>query len=201
MGYSSLYSQALSAPPYLVAFIAVIITARISDRMRSRSIPIVFHALIACLGYALSAIAGHLRWHNIFRYLSIFPAVVGFFSAITIIITWTLNNQRSGSKKGTGIALLNFIGQCGPLLGTKLYPEKDAPYYVYGMTICSCFMGAVVILALGLRIILQRENRRLGETSKEEVAIDLEHIDSREAIVPLVGDRLTIEASRFLNIL
>jgi hypothetical protein len=36
---------------------------------------------------------------------------MGFFSAVTLIITWTLNNQASASGKGMG--KFNSLGVCG----------------------------------------------------------------------------------------
>ncbi|KAF2459023.1 major facilitator superfamily domain-containing protein [Lineolata rhizophorae] len=160
MGHSPITSQALSAPPYLVSFVVVLLSAYISDRLRSRSTVIVVHSILAATGYALIAFAGWQRWSNpVWRYIGIYPATAGFFSAITLIITWTINNQDSDSKRGTGMAMLNVIGQCGPLVGTRLYPDKDGPYYVPGMTVCAIFMLAVGILALGLRWVLVRKNR------------------------------------------
>ncbi|KAI9821665.1 MAG: hypothetical protein M1827_002246 [Pycnora praestabilis] len=159
MGYSSVRSQALSAPPYLIAFFVVILTAFLSDRYRSRSTFVCFHALLGAAGYTLVALAGRFEWGTGWRYAGVYPATAGFFSAITIIITWTINNQDSDSKKGMGITLLNLIGQCGPLLGTRLYPDSDKPYYVKGMSICAGFMLFVFVLSLVLRFSLSRENR------------------------------------------
>ena len=51
LGYSSLRSQALSAPPYLLSFIIVLLTARASDLYRVRSTFIFFHALLAASGF------------------------------------------------------------------------------------------------------------------------------------------------------
>ncbi|KAI9842631.1 MAG: hypothetical protein M1837_006998 [Sclerophora amabilis] len=160
MGHSASSSQALTAPPYLVAFIAVLVTAFLSDRLRDRSLAICIHALLGAFGYLLIAIAGRAGWGTTWQYVGVYPATVGFFSAITIIITWTINNQESDSKKGTGVAILNVIGQCGPLVGTHLYPAEDGPLYTKGMAICSGFMFFVFILALALRIFLRRENQR-----------------------------------------
>lgn len=61
------------------------------------------------------------------------------------------------------MALLQYFGQCGPLLGTRLYPESDGPLYLKGMAVCAVFMGVVALLALGLRVVLVRENRKKGE--------------------------------------
>jgi dipeptide/tripeptide permease len=160
MGNTVLISQALSAPPYLLSFFIVILTAYLSDRLRNRASFIVFHALLSALGYALIAVASARGWGMWWRYAGVYPAAVGFFSVITIIITWTVNNQESESKQGTGFAMLQLIGQCGPLVGTRLYPDSDAPLYTRGMSICAAAMVLVALLALALRWYLKRLNRK-----------------------------------------
>lgn len=162
MGYASITAQGLSAPPYLFAFMVVLATAYYSDRLQSRSTFIVLHSLFATLGYGTIALSGYYQSkHTWLRYLALYPATAGFFSSITIIITWTINNQDTDSKKGTGMAVLNIIGQMGPLVGTSIFPDGDGPYYVKGMTICGGFMLLVGVLATVLRWVLVRENRRL----------------------------------------
>lgn len=93
MGYSPLSSQALSAPPYLVAFLVVLLTAFYSDKFRNRSLFICFHALLASVGYAMIAVAGVFKAGPMWRYWGVYPAASGFFSAVTLLITWTINNQ------------------------------------------------------------------------------------------------------------
>lgn len=93
MGYSTLSSQALSAPPYLVAFVVVLFTAFYSDKCKNRSLFICFHALLASLGYAMIALAGIFKAGPMWRYCGVYPAASGFFSAVTLLITWTINNQ------------------------------------------------------------------------------------------------------------
>jgi hypothetical protein len=100
------------------------------------------------------------------RYLALYPATAGFFSCVCIIITWTLNNQETDSKKGTGMAILNIIGQMGPLVGTSIFPEEDGPWYVRGMSLCAVFMLFVGILAAILRWVLIRENKRARNESR-----------------------------------
>ncbi|KAG4413696.1 hypothetical protein IFR04_013165 [Cadophora malorum] len=176
MGHTVLISQALSAPPYLMSFFVVILTAYLSDRLRNRSYFVIFHALLSASGYAFMAMANHYGLGTWWRYAAIYPAAIGFFSVITIIITWTINNQESESKQGTGFAMLQLIGQCGPLVGTRLYPEEEAPLYIKGMAICSCAMVVVALLTLVLRIYLSRLNGKakheyglVGEAGEELV--------------------------------
>lgn len=168
MGYSPLYSQALSAPPYLVAFIVVLATAYISDRTRTRSPYLIALALLSSLSYLAIAATGYFHAHlppslHIFiRYICVYPAVSGFFAAITLIITWSMDNRVEKEGKGASIAILNLIGQCGPLLGTRLYPEADGPWYIRGMAVCAFFMAVVAVLAGVLRFLLIRANRAVG---------------------------------------
>lgn len=160
-GYSTLASEGLSALPMLFAFVIVLLTALLSDRIKSRSIPMVFHALLAMSGYLFLVLAGILQFSPFIRYLAVFPICAGFFSCVTIVITWTVNNQASDEGKGTGMAVLNVIGQMGPLLGTRLYPDADGPYYIKGMSVCAGALGLVAILAVCLRIYLLRLNRKV----------------------------------------
>ncbi|RDW69536.1 hypothetical protein BP6252_08556 [Coleophoma cylindrospora] len=163
MGHGALMSQALSAPPFLASFVGVIITAWFSDRLQNRSLFICIHASLSAVGYSLMALAGIQGWGIWWRYAAIFPATIGFFSVITIIIAWTINNQESASKQGVGFAILQVIGQLGPFVGTRLYPRSDAPLYTRGMSVCAAAMVVVVILALVLRLYLTRKNKQTEE--------------------------------------
>ena len=65
------------------------------------------------------------------------------------------------------MALLNYIGQLGPLVGVHLYPEEEGPYYVWGMGWCAGAMAGVGVLAVGLRWWLRRENGRMEREEQE----------------------------------
>lgn len=170
MGHDVLTSQALSAPPYLAAFVIVLFTAHMSDRLRARTVPIILHALASASGYALLALAGPLHLPSFLRYMAVYPAAIGFFNVVTLIITWSINNQSNESRQGGGFALLQLVGQCGPLIGTRLYPDRHAPYYTPGMLTCACAMSAVALLAFVLRLYLSYQNRRMDRVEDERLA-------------------------------
>lgn len=170
MGHSALAAQALSAPPYLVAFAAVLATARLSDRLGARTVPLALHALASALGYAALALAEPLALPPLARYLAVYPAATGFFNVVTLVITWSINNQANQTRQGAGFALLQLVGQCGPLVGTRLYPDADGPYYGPGMRACACAMFSVAVLALVLRLYLQRRNRLVDRAEADALA-------------------------------
>lgn len=167
MGHDTLTSQALSAPPYLAAFVIVLFTAHMSDRLRARTVPLIFHALASAAGYAVLALAKPLGLPAFLRYVAVYPAAIGFFNVVTLIIAWSINNQSSESRQGGGFALLQFIGQCGPLVGTRLYPDRDAPFYAPGMSTCAVAMLTVAMLAFALRFYLRYQNHKFDKAEEE----------------------------------
>jgi MFS family permease len=192
MGVSSLSAQALSAPPYLVSFFVVLWSAYASDRRNQRSPFIILFALLAAGGYLLIFLSGVLGLPAWLRYIGLYPACMGFFSCVTMIITWTLNNQDSETKKGAGIAILQFFGQCGPLLGTRLFPAEDGPLYLTGMGVCCGFMAGVALLAWTLRLVLRRQNALRLKNSGVEMS---------DVSRPLVGDEEKTATGLFLFLL
>ncbi|KAF4123787.1 Major Facilitator Superfamily [Geosmithia morbida] len=203
MGHTRLGSQALSAPPYLVAAAAVLVTARVSDRLGSRTLPLALHALASAAGYATLCAAEPLRLPVWLRYAAVYPAAVGFFNVVTMLLVWSVNNNHRKSRGARGaasFAVLQAVGQCGPLVGTRLYPVADAPYYTRGMTICAVAMTAVAVLAFVLRFILRRRNAAL-DAEDHAASPSAVADDEEEGLVAASGRRGTKQGSRFRYIL
>ncbi|KPI35146.1 putative transporter [Cyphellophora attinorum] len=168
MRFSPVASQALAAPPYLCAFGFVLLVGHYSDKISdSRGIFLCLCAGMSSLAYFVIAIVGAVLNTDstlsiVLRYASVYPAAMGLFSSVVLIITWTLNNQESSSGKGVAMTLLNVLGQCGPLVGVRAFPDGDAPGFVRGMCVCGSFMAGVVGLSVLLRWWLGRLNRKGG---------------------------------------
>ncbi|KAK3998368.1 mfs transporter [Cladorrhinum sp. PSN332] len=162
MGFSKIEAQGLTAPPYFLAFLVCIGTTYLGDRTQQRGVIIMVLSVIGGTGYILLATNTSLA----VRYVGVFLAASGVFPAIANILPWTLNNQGTDTKRGVGIAILNVIGQCGPLLGTRLFPASAKPFYFEGMTVCAAFMFFNALLAAGLRWHFVRKNMALGDAER-----------------------------------
>lgn len=186
MGYTALEAQAYSAPPYLLSFISVYVTAWLSDRTQSRAGYVIFHALCSAAGYVVLALARPLDLGHTLRYLAVYPAAMGFFNVVVLLIAWSINNQESESQRGGGFALFQVVGQCGPILGTRLYPKKDGPFFETGMRACAAAMFSVAVLACVLTALLAWQNRRNASgKGKETEYVALETFESEaEGLVP-----------------
>ncbi|KAJ5273371.1 hypothetical protein N7478_008496 [Penicillium angulare] len=168
MGYSKINAQGLTAPPFFASFIVTIITPWVADRIQQRGLMIAALSLIGGVGYILCATCTTVG----VRYFGVFLAACGVFPAIANILPWVLNNQGSDTRRGGGIILLNVIGQCGPFLGTNVFPDSQAPRYIKGMSICAAFMVFTTFLALVLRTLLVWENKQLDKKYGPRIEVD-----------------------------
>lgn len=157
MGFGGVQAQGLSAPPFFLSAVVTVLTTWVADRTRQRGLMIAGLSVVAGAGYVMLATCKGVAA----RYAGVFLAAAGVFPAIGNILPWVMNNQGSDSRRGAGMVMLNAVGQCGPLLGTNMFPAREQPYYVKGQSVCAAFMFFTALLALALRALLARENRRL----------------------------------------
>lgn len=173
-----MHAQGLSAPPYFLAFLTCLAATYIADRTRQRGLAIACCSAVGAVGYILLATTTSTGA----RYAGSFLAAAGIFPCIAILVSWQMNNQGNDTRRGIGIVMLNLIGQCGPLLGTNIYPSHTAPRYVEGQSICAAFMFFVTFLALAQRTLLAWENRKLDRKygTLEEQKARLSTADAQE---------------------
>jgi dipeptide/tripeptide permease len=164
MGFTSITAQGLTAPPYFLSFLMCIASTWLADKTRQRGLVIIALSIIGGIGYVILATCQGTG----VRYFAVYLAAAGVFPAISNILPWVLNNQGTDTKRGTGMALLQMVGQCGPILGTRIFPANEGIYYVKGMAICAAFMFFNALLALTLRTYLQWQNRK---ADREEAAV------------------------------
>ncbi|KAK3674519.1 hypothetical protein LTR78_005605 [Recurvomyces mirabilis] len=179
MGFSGVNAQGLSAPPYFLSWILTIATTYIADRSQQRGLTIIVMSLVGAIGYVMLAASKSVG----VRYAGAFLAAGGVFPLIANILPWVFNNQGNDTRRGFGFVITNTIGQCGPLLGTRVYPATTGPYYTEGHSVCAAFLFFTTLLAFGLRTLLVRENRKLDRehgTLEEQRARAAVAVDSDE---------------------
>jgi cyanate permease len=179
MGFTGVNAQGLSAPPYLLSFLVTVATAWFADRTQQRGFTIMIMAAIGGAGYIMLAAASSVG----VRYAGCYLAAAGIFPAIANILPWVSNNQGNDSRRGAGFVMLMLVGQCGPLLGTRIYPSHTGPNFVMGHSICAGFLFFTTILACTLRLLLGWENRKLDRQYGT-----LEEQQSRAASAAAAGD-------------
>ncbi|KAJ4256000.1 hypothetical protein NW762_009074 [Fusarium torreyae] len=160
IGYDSVTAQGLSAPVYFAAFLLCLAAAFFSDKYGNRGFIVAGFGALGTVGYGL--LAG-VRDSAGARYAGVWFAACGIFPALSMNITWLLNNQGGDSKKGAGLAISLIIGQCSSLISSTVFPKEAEPFYTLGCAIGCGMSGLIVILALIMHFALSRENRKRDE--------------------------------------
>ncbi|KAL4881367.1 allantoate permease [Aspergillus karnatakaensis] len=156
MGFSNTQAEGLSAIPYLSACAFCVAISFASDRYQARGIFIAIFALLGGAGYVVLATVST----NAIRFFATFLICAGVFPAVSLTFTWVTDNQGSSSKRGVGLAIFGMIGQCGPLLGARIFPSNEGPIYSKGMWICAGVLFGAAAISLILRWFLSAENIR-----------------------------------------
>jgi peptidoglycan/LPS O-acetylase OafA/YrhL len=172
--FSTLTSNGLSAPPYLLCFIFIIIVAYVSDRLHIRGPIAAFFAFVASIGYLIVVLTEGVAT----RYFGIFLVVL-IFVTVAVNLVWNANTNENESKRAGGLWLIMTVGQCGTLLGTNMFPASEGPTYHKGMWIGFAFSMLAGILCSTLSFLLWRENRRrdklYGKVMPRVVGETVEH--------------------------
>lgn len=162
--FTTVASEGLSGPPYALCFFVILIFCWLSDRYKMRG-PFVFASgLIAAVGFIINATVTSSGP----RYFSIFLSVQ-IFAAVALLLAWTANLHATESQRSGGYTILATIGQCGPLLGTNVFPESEKPYYRKGMWISAAFCLLVAGTAVVLSLWLIHENKQMDKEGVPEV--------------------------------
>ena len=111
-GLSDLAVGFLTALPYLVATIGMVVAGGHSDATGERTLHVAIPLLVAAAAFAWSAVAGPLALVMIALTL----ATLGIYAAIGTF--WALPSSIStGTGAAAGLALVNAIGNCGGFAG------------------------------------------------------------------------------------
>lgn len=86
--------------------------------------------------------------------------------------------------------ILNLVGQCGPLLGTNIFPESEKPLYRKGLWVSAamCLMVAVLAVLLELWIGYEKRVMLKGENHEEQLQRE-EEVEKKKEELELSGLR------------
>ncbi|KAK3648074.1 hypothetical protein LTR56_007774 [Elasticomyces elasticus] len=157
-------SNGLSAPPYLLCFFYIITVCWLSDHFKMRGPFCALSATIGGVGFIILATATTTA----VRYFAIFMAVQ-IFASVALLLSWTANIHATESKRAGGYVVLATVGQCGPLLGTNIFPPTEKPYFRKGMAISAAFCLLVAVLSGVLSCWLIYENKKMAREGVPEV--------------------------------
>ncbi|KAF5235936.1 hypothetical protein FOXYS1_15633 [Fusarium oxysporum] len=155
LGYHSVQANLMTAPIYAVAYVTLLVTATLSDRFRTRGIPISIGGLIAGTGY----ICLGLLKDDLARYVTCFLAVTGTYMAFPIVLTWITSTFAGDTKAGVGLGIVIAVTHAVGVAASNIFPKTDAPYYLMGNAVSSSLVFLTALSAVIMSVMLYRENR------------------------------------------
>src|SRR6202012_3311911 len=99
--FSTIQSNGLSAPPYVLCWMAIVGVSFISDRLQMRGIFVAGPALLAAVGYIILGTTTGTGP----RYFALFLSVLIFVS-VAMTLTWVGNTHATDSKRAVALAIL-----------------------------------------------------------------------------------------------
>ncbi|RBR00198.1 hypothetical protein VDGD_09110 [Verticillium dahliae] len=160
-GWGPLKSNLLSTPVRVASGVVSVLVGVVSDRTRRRG--------VYCLGGFATSIVGLLvvmvPTDGGVRYAGLYLAAVGIYVCQPLVIAWTVNQLVGNVKRGTATAFAISCGQLGGIISAVVFPAKDEPQYVAGISTCIGFQAVGIAMAVIMWVCCQRENqaRERGE--------------------------------------
>lgn len=154
--FTTVEANGLVAPPYFLCFILIIVVSLLSDRMRLRGPFAALFSVLSAVGFILLGTTESVTS----RYIGTFLAVL-IFVTTSIVLVWTANTNSTSSKRAGGLWIIMTLGQCGPLLGTNMFPSSQAPLYRTGSWVCCAFALLSAAAAATQSLLLWFENRKM----------------------------------------
>lgn len=170
LGFGKIETLLLTVPVWFATFLVSILVTYTSSKTGDRSIHILLLMLVAAVGNAIATGSSSTAA----RFVAMFLMPIGAVSAYQIIVSWVANSfPRPLVKRSATIAICNMIGNTASIYGSYMYPSSAAPQYVPGGSANAVISVGVGLLALILRWIHIRENKKLeavenGEGNEEE---------------------------------
>jgi ACS family tartrate transporter-like MFS transporter len=154
-GLSNIEIGGITALPYIVGAIGMVLWGRHSDKTAERKWHAVIPLAIIVIGLALAAIMPTPVTKMIFLCVAGF----GFFAVLPVF--WTLPTTfLTGTGAAAGIAAVNSIGNLGGFFGPKVFgwlKDTTGGDFASLMFLAACaVIGAVVVLVLGHNPALER---------------------------------------------
>ncbi|ROV93174.1 hypothetical protein VMCG_08752 [Cytospora schulzeri] len=148
----------LCAPPYIFMVIWTYVHCRFSDKLAKRFWFFFYPIPITIVGYIIFMTAENFGA----RYFSLFLQVF-VFALNGILYAWTSSSiPRPPAKRAAALAFINSIGNAASIWTPFTYKDKDAPHYRPALAICIAFQCVAAICAVALRLLLQRQNKRMA---------------------------------------
>ncbi|KAF2184069.1 MFS general substrate transporter [Zopfia rhizophila CBS 207.26] len=167
--YGLKFTMLLTAPPYACGAISALLSSLLADRFTWRMPFIVGAQAFLVIAYSILFSKAEDITNNVaLCYFAVHLACVGIYPILPGCNAWTINNLAGPAKRAMGIAFMICIGNCGGIIGSFIYQEKEKPKYPTGFGTSLAFAAAGMTCALTLEFLFYTINKRNAQKTEEE---------------------------------
>jgi hypothetical protein len=165
LGYSNTNTLLLTVPVWFATFIAVLVVSYHSSRTSERSIHVACCMLIGAIGNIVVITSSKVG----VRMFAMYLLPIGVLPPFQMILAWiTSTFSRPLGKRSAVVAICGMFGNASSIYGSYLYPSSQGPLYVPAGITLACVCGACAGMALIIRFVLMRENRKMAKQEQED---------------------------------
>ncbi|KAH7920804.1 MFS general substrate transporter [Leucogyrophana mollusca] len=148
-GYSSQQTLVLATPAGAVGVVTTVLCGWYSDRTGERMLPIIFATVPTIVGVALLIGFNDSGQRGVLLFGTYLIGT--YMSSLASIYAYNASNTSGYTKKLT-INALTLVSYCvGSIIGTEIFPPKDAPNYIPGKTAIMIIFTVQLVVAFFLR--------------------------------------------------
>ncbi|KAF3398661.1 High-affinity nicotinic acid transporter [Talaromyces pinophilus] len=162
MGFDLAVAQCLTAPPFVLAGVMMLVCGWIGDKYHIRGPLVIFNCLVCLVGLL---IVNYCHLSGI-RYFGLFLVTAGVNANIPCAMAYQANNIHGHWSRAFGSATLVGFGGLGGVVGSLVFRNQDAPMYKFGFDACMIANGIIVAIVIILSSIFYIENRKIRSGKK-----------------------------------
>lgn len=156
LGYGTIDTLLLTAPPYVLAVITAFLNAWHADKTGERFLHVTVPLLFAVFAFILAAATTSTAP----RYVAMMLMVPGVYTSFVIVLAWISNTiPRPPAKRAAALAMINAVSNGSSIYASYMY--SGAPRYITAFAVDCCTAVLAILMAALLRILLVRENKKL----------------------------------------
>lgn len=174
-------AQALTTPPYFIAFLVTIAIGWSSDKYFERAYHMVAINIVGLIGFLLLMFLSDTNVAG--NYVSACLVTTSVYANVAVKVAWFNNNYGGLTRRAVASAAIVSVGTIGGAIGGQIY--YDPPHYFAGNAIAFSCLAAQTLLVILMRILLARENKRRTKLTEEQRELEIHKYGGTE----LVGDR------------
>ncbi|KAF1970888.1 MFS transporter-like protein [Bimuria novae-zelandiae CBS 107.79] len=166
LGFNTTITLVLTCPPYLIAAFASVAVSWSSGRFNERTWHITLSKAVAIVGFVVGTATLSIGS----RYFAMVLFVGATYGVNNIVLAWTAGVLgQTDEKKAVSLAIVNTLGNLSFVYTPYLWPDTDAPRFGKAMYASVGFSAGVVLCAWVMRLVLQRDNKKIRATDNEAI--------------------------------